>query len=323
MISTVLMAAAVTVGVPLLVYGYLRAVEVALRPVPERIRRRARPWAWLGPALALVGTFLLYPMASTAVLSLRDATSSAWAGLDNYAYLLTSEEIRAALRNNLIWLVLLTVGCLVLGLVIAVLADRVRYEVLAKSTVVLPTAVSFVAGAVIWKFMFDYQPPGLPQTGTLNAAWTATTGQPPVAWLVDTMTNNPALVTVGVWMTTGFATVVLSAALKAVPSELIDAARIDGAGGWQVLRHVLLPQLRPTLTVLATLLAISAVKAFDVVYVMTNGNFDTDVIANVLYRQLFIHSDYGRASAIAVLLAVLITPVLVLNIRTLKREGAG
>jgi alpha-glucoside transport system permease protein len=204
--------------------------------------------------------------------------------------------------------------------VIAVLADRVRYEVLAKSVVVLPTAVSFVAGAVIWKFMYDYQPPGFPQTGTLNAVWTAVSRQQPVAWLVDTLTNNPALISVGVWMTTGFATVVISAALKMVPADLIEAARIDEATGWQSFRFVVLPQLRPTVTVVATLLSISALKAFDVVYVMTNGNYRTDVIANLLYRQLFINQDYGRASAVAVLLAVLISPVLVLNIRALRRE---
>jgi alpha-glucoside transport system permease protein len=137
---------------------------------------------------------------------------------------------------------------------------------------------------------------------------------------VELSTNNPALIMVGVWMTTGFATVIISAALKMVPAELVESARIDGAGGWQTLRYVLLPQLRPTLTVVATLLAISAFKAFDVVYVMTNGNYNTDVIANLLYQQLFIDQDYGRASAVAVLLTVVISPILVLNIRTLRRE---
>jgi alpha-glucoside transport system permease protein len=323
LVPTVLTAAAVTVGFPFVLLGYLWLVERLLRLAPQGARSVLRPWAWLGPALILVGVFLLYPMLHTVELSFRDAGGTAWAGLTNYGYLLTSGDVRSALGNNVFWLVLLTAGCLAFGLVIAVLADRVRYEVAAKSVVVLPTAVSFVAGAVIWKFMFDYQPPGFPQTGTLNALWTGVSQREPVAWLVDTLTNNGALITVGVWMTTGFATVVISAALKMVPAQLVEAACIDGASGWQTFRHVVLPQLRPTLTVVATLLAISAFKAFDVVYVMTNGNYRTDVIANLLYRQLFINQDYGRASAVAVLLAVLISPILVLNIRALRREATS
>ncbi|MFC1440684.1 sugar ABC transporter permease [Streptacidiphilus sp. N1-10] len=319
--TTALLAAGVTVGVPVALFGYLWTVEKALTPFSERTRRRFRPWAWLAPALILIGVFLFYPMLNTVLLSFRDADSGRWAGLANFRYLLDDGEAHSALRNSLMWVVLLTAGCLLFGLAIALLADRVRYEVGVKSIVVMPTAVSFVAGAVIWKFMFDYQPAGFAQTGTLNAAWTTVSRQPPVAWLVDTSTNNSALITVGIWMTTGFATVIISAALKMVPAELTEAARIDGANSWQLLRHVLLPQLRPTLTVVATLLAISAFKAFDVVYVMTNGNYHTDVIANLLYQQLFINQDFGRASAVAVLLTAVISPILAINVRTLRREG--
>ncbi|WP_433046275.1 carbohydrate ABC transporter permease [Dactylosporangium sp. CS-033363] len=318
--TALVLAVAVTAGAPLAVLGYLAGVERLLALLPVTAGGRARPWAWLLPPLALVAIFLVYPMINTVVLSLRDATSRRWVGLANYRAMLSSDELLDALRNNALWLVLLTCGCLVAGLLIAVLADRVRYEVAAKSVVVLPTAVSFVAGAVIWKFMYDYQAPGFPQTGTLNALLTGLTGADPVPWLVDTHTNNAALIAVGVWMTTGFATVVISAALKEVPADQIEAARLDGAGSLQIFRYVVLPHLRPTLVVVATLLAIGALKAFDAVYVMTNGNYHTDVIANVLYRQLFVNGDYGRASAVAVLLAALVLPVLVLNIRALRRE---
>ena len=229
--SSVLLAAAVTAGVPVALFGYLWTVEKALTPLPERTRRRLRPWAWLAPALVLVGVFLLYPMLNTLVLSLRNSGSTGWAGLSNFRYLLDDATVHAALRNSLLWVVLLTGGCLLVGLAIALLADRVRYEVAVKSIVVLPTAVSFVAGAVIWGFMFNYQPAGFPQTGTLNAIWTELSRQPPVAWLVDNSTNNAALILVGVWMTTGFATVIISAALKMVPAELVESARIDGASG--------------------------------------------------------------------------------------------
>jgi alpha-glucoside transport system permease protein len=294
--------------------GWLWLAERLVARLRPSARQGALAWLWLTPALLLVTTYLAWPLLNTIWISLQDRASG-------YQYLVTDPAVRSALRNNLIWLVLLTGGCLVVGVVVAVLADRVRYEAIAKAAIVLPTAIPFVAGAVVWRFMYLYQPPGLPQTGTANAIWTTISGAAPVAWLVDGATNNPALVTVGVWMTAGFATVILSAALKSVPTELQEAARIDGASSWQVFRHITLPHLRPTLLVTTTLLAITAFKAFDIVYAMTNGNFDTDVIANVMYRQLFVAGDSGRASAIAVLLAVVALPILLLNARALRTES--
>ena len=287
----------------------------------SRVRRAVLGWLWLVPALALVMTFLAWPLVNTVWLSLRDAHSERWVGLRNYEYLMTA-EVRSALANNLFWLVLLTGACLAVGLVVAGLTERVRYRALARAAIVLPTAIPFVAGAVIWRFMYQYQPPGLPQTGTANAVWTTLTGADPVAWLVNNATNNLALIAVGVWMTAGFATVIIAAALTSLAPELREAATVDGATSWQVFRHVTLPHLRPTLVVTATLLAVTAFKAFDIVYVMTNGNFDTDVIANVMYRQLFVFGDNGRASAVAVLLALLAVPVLAANARAMTR-GEG
>jgi alpha-glucoside transport system permease protein len=319
----VLLAAACTAGIPAALLGWLWLAERVERLLPPRRRPAARAWLWLAPAGAPAAIFLLWPLAYTAVLSFRDATGAAWRGAANYAFLLDSSEVHAALRNNLLWLVLLTAGCLLVALTVAVLSDAVRWEPAAKAIVVAPTAISFVCGAVIWRFMFQYQPPGLPQTGTLNAAWTGLTGSPPVPWLVDSRTNNAALVAVGVWMTAGFAAVIISAALKGLPAELVEAARIDGANAWQVFRYITLPQLRPTLVVVATLLAIMALKAFDIVYVMTNGNYDTDVIANLMYRQLFVAQDYGRASAVAVLLAVIAAPIFLVNASVIRNRGSG
>lgn len=316
----VLQAIAFVAGSLAALLGWLWLAERVAARVPLRRRRATLGWLWLMPAVLLVGAYLVWPLANTLVLSLRDARSAAWRGLDNYGYLITDPEVHAALRNNLFWLVLLTGGCLAVALLVATLADQVRYEAVAKAAVVLPTAIPFVAGAIVWRFMYSYQPPGLPQTGTLNAVYTAVTGADPFAWLVDSRTNNSALIGVGIWMTTGFATVILSAALKGIPPELREAARVDGANGWQVFRLVVAPQLRPAIVVTGTLLAISAFKAFDIVYVMTNGNYATDVIANLMYRQLFVNQDYGRASAIAVLLAAVAIPVLVINARTARRE---
>jgi alpha-glucoside transport system permease protein len=315
MTTRVLGALTFTVGVPVGLVGWLWLVERLLRPLGRRSAARLRPWAWLAPGGALIGVFLLYPLANTLLLSTRDATSTGFRGLGNFSYVLGSAEVRSALRNNVLWLVLLTGGCLLVGLVVAVLSNETRYEPVAKAAVVLPTAVSFVAGAVVWRSMYDYRPPGTAQTGTVNAAFTAATGRDPVSWLVDTRTNTAALILVGIWMTAGFATVVLSAALKGVPGELLEAARMDGAGSWRVFRHVVLPELVPTLALVTTFLGITAFKSFDIVYVLTNGSYGTDVIANVMYRELFVRSDYGHAAAIAVLLLVVALPVLAVNLR--------
>lgn len=320
MTSRILVAAGFTAGVPLALAGWLALSERLLRSRGRRTAGRVRPWAWLAPGLVLLLVFLVYPLVNTLLLSTRDARSTRFVGLGNFSAVLGGAEVRAALRNNLLWLVLLTAGCLGIGLLVAVLADRVRYERVAKAAVVLPTAVSFVAGAVVWRSMYAYRPAGAAQTGTLNAALVAVTGHDPVSWLVDTRTNNAALIAVGVWMTTGFAAVVLSAALKSVPAELVEAARMDGAGPWRVFRHVVLPELAPTIVVVTTFLAITAFKAFDVIYVLTNGSYGTDVIANVMYRELFVRQDNGHASAIAVLLLAVALPVLALTVRAQRRE---
>jgi alpha-glucoside transport system permease protein len=320
--ARILLAAGFTVGAPLALLGWLALAERVTSMAPRRRASVLRPALWLLPALSMVGAFLVWPLLNTGILSFRNAAGDGWRGLDNYRYLATDPGVHSALRNNVLWLVLLVAGCTFIGLLVATLSDAVRYESVAKAVIVAPIAISFVCGAVIWRFMFAYQPPGLPQTGTLNAVYTTVTAAQPVAWLVNQSTNNLALVVVGIWMTTGFATIILSAAIKSVPPELSEAARMDGASGWQIFRNVTIPHIRPTITVVATLLAVMALKAFDVVYVMTNGNYDTDVIANVMYRQLFIARDYGKASAVAVLLTVVALPIVAVNARSSRRLEA-
>ena len=167
--------------------------------------------------------------------------------------------------------------------------------------------------------MYDYRPPGLPQTGTVNALLTAlVSGFEPQAWLINTPTNNLALIAVAVWTWTGFCVVILSAALKGIPTEVLEAARVDGAGEWQIFRYVILPLISPTVAVVTTTMIIFALKAFDIVYVMTNGNYDTEVIANRMYKEMFNFRHFGRAAAIAVVLLIAIVPVMLLNIRRFK-----
>ena len=277
---------------------------------------------WLAPSLALVAAFLVYPSIRTLYLSLRNEDSSGFVGLANFAHIFTDSAMLVVLRNNLAWLVIFTLATLTLGLLMAVLTDRVKYEAVAKSLIFLPMAISFVAAGIIWKFMYDFQPAGAPQVGTLNAALGAIVpGYTPRAWLFDVKTNNPALIVVGVWMWTGFAMVILSAGLKGIPVELIEAARIDGASESQVFHRITLPLMIPTITVVATTLVVNVLKVFDVVYVMTNGNLGTEVIANRMYKEMFNYHNYGRASAIAVILLLVIAPVMVANIRRSRKGG--
>ena len=314
----------VLVGVPAVLVGYIYGTEfLLLRFVPERQRTRARPWLWLLPALAFLFIFLVYPTIGTIIRSLQDQAGNTFIGLDNYAWFFGNENALIALRNNVLWLVLLTLFTVGGGLVIAVLVDRVRYETVAKSVIFVPLAISMVAAGVIWKFMYAYQQPGQPQTGTVNGVLQAV-GINPVPWItVDTLAiNTIALIVVMAWMWTGFAMVILSAALKGISPELLEAARVDGATEWQVFRRIVFPLLLPTIAVVSTTVIITALKAFDIVYVMTGGQFKTTVIAKLMYDEMFSFGDFGRASAIAVILLVAIIPIMGFNISRFRAQEA-
>lgn len=320
-IDRLVTAIIVVVGVPALMVAYVALAEWVVGLLPEGARRRVRPWLWVGPALFLLIAYLIYPTLNTIYLSFFNRDSTQFVGLQNYIDFFTNSATLDVIKNNLLWLVVLTGATVTLGLIIAVLFDKVSYEPAAKAVVFIPMAISFVAAGVIWKLMYDYQPPGRPQTGTLNAIVT-TLGSPPVPWLVDRTTNNPALIWVGIWMWTGFAMVILSAGLKGIPTEILEAARVDGATEGEVLRHIIVPMLGSTIAVVATTMIIFALKAFDVVYVMTNGNFGTDVMANLMYKQMFNFTNYGMASAIAVVLLIAIVPVMLINIRRFREQEA-
>lgn len=318
-----LMALLVVAGVPAIQVGYVILAERLLQRLPEKRQWALRPWLWLAPALCLIAIFLVYPAVNTLYLSVMGPRSDRFVGLQNYIFTFTNREMLIAFRNNLLWLAFfptLTVG---FGLVMAVLTDRVRYESIAKSVMFLPMAISFVAASVIWKFVYEFKPAGAPQIGALNALLVAFIPDfQPMAWLVNRLTNNLALIMVAMWVWVGFCLVILSAALKGIPTEILEAARVDGATEWQVFRRVILPMLAPTIIVVATTMVVYALKAFDVVYVMTNGNFDTEVIANRMYKEMFNFRDFGRASAIAVVLFAATVPVMVANIRRFRQQEA-
>jgi len=321
--SRLITAIEVVVGVPAVLIAYIWGTERLVTLLPDRWQRRARPWLWLVPALLFLGLFLVYPTVRTIVRSFfsKSELSPKFVGLKNYQWFLTNGDALTALLNNVLWLVGLTVFTVGLGLVIAVLVDRVRYEAWAKSIIFLPLAISMVAAGVIWKFMYDYKPPGEPQTGTLNGT-IGLAGLGPVGWLQSPSLrlSTFALIAIMVWMWTGFAMVIISAALKGIDPELLEAARVDGANEWQVFRRVTFPLLGPTMAVVSTTMIITSLKTFDIVYTLTNGNYDTEVIANLMVKEMFTFGDFGRASAVAVVLLLAIIPVMAFNIRQFRAQ---
>jgi alpha-glucoside transport system permease protein len=281
------------------------------------------PWLYTGSALLFLTVYLIYPILSTAYISFWSKDSKVFTGLDNYWYVFTNADMLGALKNNLLWLVLFTSITVGLGVIIAVLTDRVRYEAAAKAMIFLPMAISFVAASVIWRFMFEFRPAGMDQIGLLNAISSIFLGLDPIAWLVNTKVNNFALIGVGIWVWTGFCTVILSAGLKGIPVEILEAARIDGASEWRIFWNIILPMMRTTILVVATTMVIIVLKVFDIVYVMTNGNLGTEVIANRMYKEMFNYRHFGRASAIAVILLLAVIPVIVSNIRRFRAQEAA
>jgi alpha-glucoside transport system permease protein len=311
----------VLIGVPVVLVGYVALVEWLMQRLPPKRQPQVRPWLWIGPGLLLLTMYLVYPTLNTIYLSLLNAKSTEFVGLKNYVYALTNRDMLLAIRNNVIWLVFFPLVTVALGLLIAVLTDRVRYESAAKALIFLPMAISSVAAGVIWKFMYDFRPAAQAQTGTLNAVVT-TLGAQPQPWLIQQPTNNAFLIFVAVWMTAGFAMVILSAGLKGISDEVLEAARVDGANEWHLFWQIKIPLLSSTIAVVATTTIISALKTFDIVYVMTNGNYNTDVVARLMYQELFNVRDYGRASAIAVVLLVAIVPIMIINIRRFREQEA-
>lgn len=309
--------------VPLGVVAYLVAAERGIATAGRGIQASVRPWLWLLPSFVLVGGILVYPLLKTIYLSFRGPESNRFVGGDNYKAIFSDGSLVAVLKVNLLWLVVFPLGAVSLGLLTAVLLDRVRYERIAKAIITVPVAISFVAASVMWRLIYTYNAPGTPQIGTLNAFLEALLPNfVPKAWLVDSHYNNYALIFVGIWLGTGLATLILSAAVKGIPRDLVEAARIDGASEWRVFRSVMLPELVPALAVVTTVSVIAAIKVFDIVYVMTGGNYNTDVIATRMYAEQFSYSNTGLASAIAIVLLLAAIPVLLANRAALRREDS-
>ena len=289
------------------------------------------PLLFIIPALLILTFFVVYPTINTIGLSFRDAKGEqsaavmcqegqpCWGPFENYRHVLTDEVMLLAFRNNALWIILMVTGTTGLGLLIAVLVDRVKYEPLAKAVIFLPMAISFVGAGIIWGFVYDYKSYGS-QIGILNAIVTGLGGKP-IPWLTrGPWLNNICLIIVGVWMWTGFCMTILSAALKGVPTEVLEAARVDGANEWTVFWKVTVPMIMPTITVVITTMVVNVLKIFDIVYVMGGGQPGVQVIATRMYQEQFIKYNSGLSSAIAVVLLLLIVPVGYMNIRRFQQQ---
>ncbi|MBI2330879.1 MAG: sugar ABC transporter permease [Chloroflexi bacterium] len=291
--------------------------------LPGKWVARVQPIVFVGPGLALLFWFLAIPVFRTLVLSFRDPTGQKFEGFGNYVYAFTNRIMIETFRNNFMWMVFGTFFCVSLGLIIAVLADKSRYEAVYKAIIFMPMAISFVGAGVIWKFVYTYKGEGvgISEIGLLNAIVLAFGGQSQ-PWLILPPYNNFFLIVIMVWLQTGFAMVILSSAIKGIPAELLEAARIDGASEFQIFFGITIPSIQGTLITVTTTIVIFSLKLFDIVRVMTGGNNGTNVIANEFYLQRFTYSDAGQASAIAVILLIAVIPVMIYNLRQFRESRA-
>jgi alpha-glucoside transport system permease protein len=287
---------------------------------PKRLFRDRAQIVWfIGPPVALVTFGLVYPAIRTTMLSFKDPNGESWVGLDNYKWVVTDPDGLLNLRNTAIWVLFTPIISVAIGLVYALLIDKMKREAVAKIFIFLPMAISGVAAAIIWRFVFAYKATRFEQIGLLNAI-VKKLGLETQQWLLNPPWNTFLLIMVMIWVQVGFAMVVLSAAIKGIPNDMIEAARLDGVNAWQMFWKVTLPTIRPTVVVVFTTITIGVLKVFDIVRTMTGGNYDTSVIANGMYFYSFSGNQQGWGSALAVVLFVLVTPVVFYQVRQLRRQ---
>jgi len=300
------------------------AMDRLVNMLPRDVSERVRPYVYVGPALVILAVFLIYPVINTIILSFKDNIGQDFVGLDNFKFVFTDPSMLRSIRNTLLWIVLVPLCAVSIGLIFATLADRLRRgEAIAKSLIFLPMAISFVGAAVTWRLVYGFRPEGFgSNVGLLNGIKLGL-GQDPVAWLTIRPWNNLLLIVIMIWIQTGFAMVVLSAAIKSIPDEIVEAARIDGASELQVFRHITVPSVLPTIVVVTTYMVINAMKVFDIVYVMGSPEANqTEVIAERMIQWFFLSNNDGRGAAIAVVLFLAVIPVMVWNVRQFRQQEA-
>jgi alpha-glucoside transport system permease protein len=304
------------VGVALLFKG----MDFVVDHLPARMQETVRPWVFVGPAVLLLGIYLIYPAINTTILSFKGRNSLEWVGFRNFTDIFTHPDTLISMRNSLLWVIIVPLVSVAVGLAFATLADKLgrRAEATAKSLIFMPMAISMVGASIVWLFVYSFRPPGFgSQIGVLNGLWTGL-GNNPVAWLLQQPWNNLYLMIILIWLQTGFAMVILSSAIKAVPEEILEAARIDGANDWQIFWRVTFPTIASTVVVVTTTIVITVWKVFDIVFVMTGGNFGTSVVAERMVTEFFTYRNAGHGAAFAVILFVAVIPVMAINVRQFR-----
>ncbi|TWD55395.1 maltose ABC transporter membrane protein /trehalose ABC transporter membrane protein /sucrose ABC transporter membrane protein [Agrobacterium vitis] len=288
-----------------------------------RVAALVRPWLFLGPALISLGVYLVYPLFASIIYSFHGRDGVEFVGLDNYRWLFSDREFRESIFNNILWLIVVPTFSTLFGLIIAALTDRIWWGNIAKSLIFMPMAISFVGASVIWKFVYDYRDAGTAQIGLLNAIVVYFGGNPHV-WISMPFWNNFFLMVILIWIQTGFAMVLLSAALRGISEETVEAAVIDGANPWQIFIKIKVPQIWGTIAVVWTTITILVLKVFDIVLAMTNGQWQSQVLANLMFDWMFRGGgDFGRGAVIAVVIMLMVVPIMVWNIRNARREMKG
>lgn len=314
------------IGFTVLLYWSLNKLISIL---PSRLSRALQPVIFVGPVIVLVSFFLVLPTLQSIRLSFMEEDllgETTFIGLENYRALIGEEGFSTMVANNLLWIAVVPAATVSIGLAIAHLANNVGIlrERIFKSIIFMPMAISFISAATIWRLLYLYFPEGQPQTGIFNAIWTFFGGEPQ-AWLQieNLKLNSVFIMLIFVWLNAGFAMVLLSAAIKAVPEETLEAARVDGASTTQVFFRIVLPQIWPTTLAVFITILIGAMKVFDIVLAMTGGNYKTNVLAQNFYLEYFIYGNTGRAMATVVILMLAIAPVMVYQVRQYRKIGIG
>ncbi|HET9499233.1 MAG TPA: sugar ABC transporter permease [Marmoricola sp.] len=319
---TAVITVLVGVGAAVAVYWILNKIAELL---PGRTEHRVKPYLYILPAYAAITFYLIYPSILTLIYSFKDDSSTEWVGFENFSDLLGSHDFRQTLLNTLLWMIIVPALSVAFGLGVAVLADRLkpRAESFTKTLIFMPMAISMVGAATVWRFLYAYRPEGQEQIGLQNAIVSLFGGNP-VPWLQESTLhfNSLLLMVMLLWAQVGFAMVLISAAIKGVPTDTLEAARIDGANERQIFFRVVVPQIKTTLITVFVTVLITTMKIFDIVYVMTNGDFNTNVLGVEFYRQLYVNFNNGAAAAIVVLLMVATAPVMWYQVRNFKSEEA-
>lgn len=286
--------------------------------------KKARPIAlviFLGPALVLLLAGLIIPAIRTILFSFMNPDSNEWVGFDNYYWMTQDPNIKSIMVNTILWILVVPIFTAALGLLLAIMLDRIKHESIPKSLLFMPMAISFVGASIIFKFVYEYNEPDEVQIGLLSTI-VKFLGGTPSDWMLSKPLNTFLLMIIYVWTQMGFGMVILSAAIKAVPSDIVEASSLDGASGWRLFRNITFPMIKGTFIVVLATGVVGALKVFDIVRTMTGGNFSTNVLANEMYSQVFVQFDTGKGSALAIVLFLLVTPILIYNIQSLRRERA-